>query len=228
MKVVQERLIPFTAAVSIEAASKEIVSFLKKGNILHVNLIEKDYITLGGKGLCFSDSQLIKAASTGLGFPRLSSLAFNFTNGIKSLLMLLKIKKILKAMGSSSQSAAVGLRAGLAGAAVFANNDSRCMELLKGEGSGVALFKIADTEISCWFSFSENGDCQVGSDPLECHPSAVFTFRDCEVASSAIKGGFDHLGGPALGEATISGNLPVLDKIGYISRVCQKAVPSVL
>ena len=64
MKVVQERLIPFTAAVSIEAASKEIVSFLKKGNILHVNLIEKDYITLGGKGLCFSDSQLIKAART--------------------------------------------------------------------------------------------------------------------------------------------------------------------
>jgi hypothetical protein len=130
---------------------------LKKGNILHVNLIEKDYITLGGKGLCFSDSQLIKAASTGLGFPRLSSLAFNFTNGIKSLLMLLKIKKILKAVGSSSQSAAVGLRAGLAGAAVFANNDSRCKELLKGEGSGVALFEIAILKSRVGFHFLKTG-----------------------------------------------------------------------
>lgn len=228
MKVVQERLIPYTAAVSIEAASKEIVSILKKGNILDVNLIENDYIQLGGKGLCFSDSQLIKAASTGFGFPKLSSLAFNFTNGIKSLLMLLKIKKILKGVGSSTQSAAVGLRAGLAGAAAFANNDSRCMKLLKGEGSGIALFEIADSEASVWFSFSENGDCHVGSDPLKCPPSAVFTFRDCKVASNAIRGGFDHLGGPAIGEATISGNLPILDKIGYISRACQKAVPSVL
>ena len=228
MNVVQERLIPYATAVSIEAASKEIVSLLKKGNILHVNLIENDYIQLGGKGLCFSDSQLIKAAGTGFGFPRLSSLAFNFTNGIKSLLMLLKIKKIMKVVDMSAQSAAVGLRAGLAGAAAFANNDPRCNDLLKGEGSGIALFEIADTEVSFWFSFSENGDCQVGSDRLDGPPSAVFTFRDCKVASNAIKGGFDHLGGPALGEATVSGNLPILDKIGYISRVCQKAVPSFL
>ena len=142
--------------------------------------------------------------------------------------MLFKIKKILCENGSSVQSAAVGLRAGLAGAAAFANHDLNCKELIKSEGSGVALFEIAVTEVSIWFSFSEKEDCQVGSGRLDNVPSAIFTFRDCEVARNAIKGGFDHLGGPALGEATISGNLPVLDKIGYISRVCQKAVPSVL
>ena len=222
------RLIPFAAALSLEAASAEIVSQRKNGSILNVKLLENYSIQLGGKGLCFKDSELIKAVSTGFGLPCFLPLFSHFNNAFKSISMLLKIKSVLSSKQTSTEKISVGLRAGLAATAAFANHDLQSKKLLESEESGIVLFTIANSDIAVWFSFSANELCQVGSENLKLKPAAVFTFQNLKVASSAISGWFDHLGGPALGEAQISGNIPLLDKIGYISRKAQKEVPSIL
>ena len=222
------RLIPFAAALSLEAASAEIVSQRNNGSILNVKLLENYSIQLGGEGLCFKDSELIKAVSTGFGLPCFLPLFRHFHNALKSISMLLKIKSILSSKKTSSEKVSVGLRAGLAATAAFANHDSQSKKLLESEESGIVLFTIANSDIAVWISFSANKLCQVGSKPLKIKPAAIFTFQNLKVASSAISGWFDHLGGPALGEAEISGNIPLLDKIGYISRKAQKEVPSIL
>ena len=142
--------------------------------------------------------------------------------------MLLKIKSVLTNKRTSIEKVFIGLIAGLASTAAFANHDLQCMELLENEEAGVALFKVANSDISVWLSFSDSNECKVGYGPPVLQPSAVFTFQNLSVASNAISGWFDHLGGPALGQVEISGNLPLLDKIGYISRKVQKMVPSIL
>jgi hypothetical protein len=222
------RLIPFAAALSLEAASAEIVSQRNKGSILNVQLLENYSIQLGGKGLCFRDSELIKAVSTGFGLPNFSPFFRHFNNAFKSISMLLKIKSILSREQTSIEKVSIGLRAGLAATVAFANHDSQSKKLLESEESGIVLFTIPKSDIAMWISFSANELCEVGSGPPKIKPSAIFSFQNLKVASSAISGWFDHLGGPALGEAEISGNIPLLDKIGYISRKVQKEVPSIL
>ena len=55
-----------------------------------------------------------------------------------------------------------------------------------------------------------------------------FLHLNLAVAERAISGRLDHLGDPGHGEVEISGNLPLLDKNGYISRLAHKSVPSIL
>ena len=226
--VAKDRLVPYAAALSLEAASWEIMNLFHVGKLLEVTLLDNYYIQLGGKGLCFKESKLLKAVSTGFAIPRLLPLFGNFNNAFTSILMLLKIKKILSAKLLNHQSISVALRAGLAGTAAFANHDLRCKELLSNEKEGRILFKVCGTDIAIWFSFSQYDLCRVDSGVMDYEPTAVFTFLSLKVARDAISGWFDHLGGPALGEATISGNLPLLDKIGYISRIAQKTIPSII
>lgn len=228
MSITNERMIPYAAALSLEAASVGIVSQQNSGSILTVQLLENHSIQLGGKGLCFNDRDLINAVSTGFGLPHFYPIFFNFNNAFKSILMLLKIKSVLTNKRTSIEKVFIGLIAGLASTAAFANHDLQCMELLENEEAGVALFKVANSDISVWLSFSDSNECKVGYGPPVLQPSAVFTFQNLSVASNAISGWFDHLGGPALGQVEISGNLPLLDKIGYISRKVQKMVPSIL
>ena len=228
MEVTKDRLVPYAAALSLEAASLEIVNLFHIGKILDVTLLDNYYIQLGGKGLCFKDTNLLQAVSTGFAVPRLIPLFGNFNNAFTSILMLLKIKKILSAKLLKTQCISVALRAGLAGTAAFANHDVRCRELLSNEKEGRILFQVYGTDIAIWFSFSKNELCRVDSGVIDVQPTAVFTFLNLKVARNAISGWFDHLGGPALGEAKISGNLPLLDKIGYISRIAQKAIPSII
>jgi hypothetical protein len=58
--------------------------------------------------------------------------------------------------------------------------------------------------------------------------SAILSFNSPFIASQAISGFFDHLAGVGLGHASVSGNIPLLDKIGYISRLAQRKLPSIL
>ena len=226
--VEKDRLVPYAAALSLEAASSEIMNLFHVGKLLDVTLLDNYYIQLGGKGLCFKESNLLRAIGTGFAIPRLLPLFGNFNNAFTSILMLLKIKKILSVKLLNHQSISVALRAGLAGTAAFANHDLSCKELLSNEKEGRILFEVYGTDIAIWFSFSQDGMCRVDSGVMDYEPTAVFTFLSLKVASDAISGCFDHLGGPALGEAKISGNLPLLDKIGYISRIAQKAIPSII
>ena len=76
--------------------------------------------------------------------------------------------------------------------------------------------------------FSSDCTWKIESGEFSREPTSTFTFKDLSIANNAISGCFDHLGGPAIGDAKVSGNLHFLDKIGYISRKVEQQVPSIL
>ena len=228
MIVKSHRLIPYAAACSIEDSSVEVVNRTKTGKILYAKLIDEISIQLGGEGLCFLDSSLLKAVKDGFALPQLIPLLLNFKNSFKSICMLLKIRSILLQKGPTLNKISIGLRAGLSITATFATHDPQCQKLLEDESGGMILFRVANTNIASWLSIPCDKICKSGSGVNSESPSAIFTFKNLSVAERAVTGKLDHLGDPGHGEVEISGNLPLLDKIGYISRLAQKSVPSLL
>jgi hypothetical protein len=228
MKDIGDRIISHAAAFSIEAASKELYERSKVKRELKVKFINDNLVELGGPGLCFKENKLLKAVESGFAFPQILSLIFNFINGIESILILLEIRKILSSDTVNSEKVSLGLRSGLTGATTFANYDIRYKKLLDEHKDEVVLFSIDKTKISIWLYFSSENTWKVQSGTFSREPTTTFTFKDLSVANNAISGRFDHLGGPAVGDAKVSGNLPFLDKIGYISRKVEQQVPSIL
>ena len=227
MIVKSHRLIPYAAACSLEASSAEVVNRTKVGKILSVKFIDEISIQLGG-GLCFLDAKLLQAVKNGFALPQYIPLLLNLKSSFQSVCMLLKIRSILLQKNPTLNKISVGLIAGLSATATFATYHLQCQKLLEDEKGGVILFKVANTDIASWLSISCNKICTVGTGVVSEAPSAIFTFKNLAVAERAISGRLDHLGDPGHGEVEISGNLPLLDKIGYISRLAQKSVPSIL
>ena len=228
MKDLGKRVIAYAAALSIQALSDELLKRDKVTRRLKVRLLNDGLVEVGGPGLCFKETKLLKAVASGFAVPQLIPLVLNFKNSIESIFILLQIRKFFSNKEVNCDKVSLGLIAGLAGTAAFANHNLHYIELLKEHKDEVVLFNVANSGIEIWFYFSSDDVWTVDSGEFSLNPTSVFTFKDLSVAHSAIIGWFDHLAGPAIGDVQISGNLPLLDKVGYISRKVQQQVPSML
>lgn len=228
MSISVQRLLPYATALAIEASSSEFCSRNPSAKILGVKLLPNQLISLGGSGLCFKDKNLIKAVTSGFAFPQIFDFLANPKNGYESIVTLLRIQKILTSKGDSAEKLAIGLRAGIATTAAFANYDPPSIELLSDFENVVIQFKVEEYDLSFFLYRLEGELWKVNSlNPIE-KTSATFNFNGPLIASKAISGFFDHLAGIGLGHASVSGNIPLLDKIGYISRLAQRKLPSIL
>ena len=223
-----QRLLPYAVGSAIEASSFEFCSRNPKAKHLGVELLPNQLISLGGSGLCFKDKNLIKAVTTGFAFPQIFKLLANLKNGYESIVTLLRIQKILACKVDSPEKLALGLRAGIATTAAFANYDPPSIELLSDFENDVIEFKVERYDLSFFLFRLEGSLWKVNSsNPIE-RPSAILSFNSPLIATQAISGFFDHLAGVGLGHASVSGNIPLLDKIGYISRIVNRKLPSIL
>ena len=196
--------------------------------VLRATYSQTNRIQLGDEGLCFSEERLIKAVQTGFAFPYIFPIFKNPLNSFTSLVTLLKIKTILNSREDNLETVNLGLLAGLVATSVFANNDFNCSKILSDQKKNSILFKVAHTQISMIFHFSPQNHWTVDTGELNIIPSARFTFKGMVEAYDALIGNFDHIGYPSLGKVEIAGNIPFLDKVGYVSRIVQKYVPSMI
>jgi hypothetical protein len=228
MSISVQRLLPYATALAIEASSSEFCSRNPTAKHLGVKLLPNQLISLGGSGLCFKDKNLIKAVTTGFAFPQVFKFLANLKNGYESIVTLLRIQKILACKVDSPEKLALGLRAGIATTAAFANYDPPSIELLSDFENDVIEFKVERYDLSFFLYRLEGNLWKVNSsNPIE-RPSAILSFNSPLIATQAISGFFDHLAGVGLGHASVSGNIPLLDKIGYISRIVNRKLPSIL
>ena len=228
MSIPVERLLPYAAAIAIEASSSEFCSRNQKAKHLRVKLLPNQLISIGGNGLCFKDKNLLKAVKSGFAFPQVFDFLANFKCGFESIVTLLRIQKILASKTGSLEKLAIGLRAGVSTTAVFANYDPPSVELLRGFKNDVIQFKVEGHDLSFFLYRLDGNLWKVDTvNPTE-RTSAILSFKCPSIATQAISGFFDHLAGVGLGHASVSGNIPLLDKIGYISRVVQRKLPSLL
>jgi len=227
MIVPPSRLLAYTAAIGIEASSTELVSRKLKGKHLEIKLSENNLISIGGNGLCYSDNNIIKAVKTGFALPQFLPFLKNFKNGCESVYTLLAIKKIFSGKKSTTEKVAIALRAGITSTATFANFDSQSKELLSDYKNVIIKFIVKDSDISFFLNKFEDKKWNVTSQcpNWNLDPSAVMVFSSLLIAERTLVNGFDHLGEIGRGSVMVSGNLPVLDKIGYISRKITKKLP---
>ncbi len=227
MVIPSNRLIAYAAACSVEASTEELVRLTKNGQLLNFEMLPQNIIKIGDKGLFFSDQNLLHAVKSGFAFPQVFPLLLNLKSSVQSICTLYRIRKVLSSRDISVNKVCIGLRAGLSATLAFANYDARCIELLKDYKEEVIEFNIADTDFKWLLCKSP---CVAWHLVTNCEkePTAVFTFSTLKSAFDAVIGEFDHLVAPGLGYAKISGNIPLLDIIGYISRKAQKSVPSLV
>jgi hypothetical protein len=230
MIVPPSRLLAYTAAISIEASSIELISRKLKGKHLEIKLFSDNMISIGGNGLCYSDNNLIKVIKTGFALPQFLPFLKNFKNGCESLYTLLAIKKIFSGKKKTTEKVAIGLRAGINSTATFANFDSQSVELLSDYENVIIKFIVKDSDISFFLNKFEDKTWDVTSQcpNWNIDPSAVMIFSNLSIAERTLVTGFDYRGEIGRGSVLVSGNLPLLDKIGYISRKVQIQLPSFL
>ena len=227
MKISSTRLISYAISISIEEASTELIRCGKEGNVLSAKFLPKGLISFGGGGLIFNDQNLITMASKGFAIPKISPFLFNLKNAIASLKTLLQIKKILTGHELSEEKVRIALRSAIGATSVFANFDSNYSDFFTEIRDEVIEFKIEGTEFSFYLCFSDSKKWELRNTSCK-NSTALLVFSDLFSAYETVSGKFDHLADPALGRVKLRGNIPLLEKIGYISRRVHKVLPSII
>ena len=221
----EERIVPWAAARSIFGASVAINGFHEKIPKLVPELLPNGRIAIGQKGLVFKDASLLQAIETGFSMPDLFPMLKNPLSAFETITILKKIARLYERDRPGVENLVAIFRAGLESLAVFANHDPASRELLSGESQELVVFKLADSEPLGWLRCSSEGFFSVGTGFIDGKPSVVLTFSSTQVAFDAVVLGIDQFGAPAQGEVEIQGKIPLMDKLGYVSRIALEKVP---
>ena len=223
--ITEERIVPWAAARSIFGASVAMNDFHENSPKLIPELLPDGRIAIGKKGLVFKDASLLQAIETGFSMPEFFPMLKNPLSAFETITTLKKIARLYGRNRTGLENLVAIFRAGLESLAVFANHDPSSRELLSGDSEELVVFKLADSEPLGWLHRSASGVFSIGSVPVEGKPSVVLTFSSPQVAFDAVLHGIDQLGAPAKGEVEIQGKIPLMDKLGYVSRIALGKVP---
>jgi len=220
-----ERIIPWAAARSIFGASSVMKEQDGKTQILEPKLLSSDRIAIGSKGLIFKDYSLLEAIERGFSMPQLFPLLMNPSSAIKAITTLKRMSRFYDPRSGASERLAVILRAGLETLVVYLNHHPTFHGLFSDFSDELITFNLSGSGSLGWLSRSSEGVFQAGTKSSIGTPSVALTFMNQDIAFEGLLRGIDQLGSTASGEVMIQGRLPLMDKIGYVSRIAQREVP---
>ena len=221
----QERIVPWAAARSIFGASAVMGELDGKTQKLEPELLSADRIAIGSKGLVFKQDSLLQAIEQGFSMPELFPMLRNPLSAIKAIGTLKRIARFYDPSRVARGSLLVVLRAGLETLAVYLNHHPMFHGFFADSSDELITFNLADSGPLGWLSRSAEGVFSAGTEPVSGKPSVELTFLSQDIAFEGLSKGIDQLGATAAGEVTIQGRLPLMDKIGYVSRIAQREVP---
>ena len=220
-----ERIIPWAAARSIFGASSVMKERDGKSQILEPRLLSSDRIAIGSKGLIFKDNSLLKAIERGFSMPELFPLLSNPSSAVKAITTLKRMSRFYDPRKGASENLSVILRAGLETLVVYLNHHPTFHGLFSDFSEELIIFNLSGSGPLGWLSRSSEGVFKAGTERLHGTPSVALTFMNQGIAFEGLLRGIDQLGSTASGEVMIQGRLPLMDKIGYVSRIAQREVP---
>ena len=220
-----ERIVPWAAARSIFGASAVMNELDGNSQKLEPELLSADRIAIGRKGLIFKQDSLLQAIERGFSIPELFPMLRNPLSAIKAISTLKRISRLYDPSRIGRESLLVLLRAGLEALAIYANHHPVFHGLFSDFSDELITFNLAGSEPLGWLSRSSEGVFCAGSKPIEAKPSVELTFLSQDIAFDGLLRGIDQLGSTASGEVMIQGSIPLMDKIGYVSRMVQRELP---
>ena len=174
--------------------------------------------------IIFTDQELIKLYRKKIAIPKLVPI---FQNPRKSFLKLLKLRKVSQFFKCKSlEPNYLGLlfAVGIETTAIYMNFHPKCSSVI-GSGLGVIEFFLShDKNPIAVLQKSDNRGWQFKT-KRTMNPSVKVIFKDIEVVKLLCMGNLDHNEGLALGELAISGNIPIMDKVSYCSKIALSELP---
>ena len=141
---------------------------------------------------------------------------------------LQKFGSYLKSKEESLEYLIVLLATCLEATAVYMNHHNQCIKLLGNEKGPVCFFlkdvdgpliTLTKNENACWFTTF---------DTPEIEPRAKLSFDSINTGILSCLGQINPLVGSALGNYQVAGYLPLMDKVGYCSRLTAKDLPIII
>lgn len=225
MKPSTERIAHWAAARSIFGASLVISRYGPKMPELEPRLLPGNRISIGPKGLIFRDSSLLRAIEKGLAMPELRPMFRHPLCALRSIFALRRIARLYDQSKISPNTLSALLRAGLESLAVFGNHDPASRSLFCDEFDELVDFRLDGHGSLGWLCLCPEGAFSAASETPSGTPSVILTFSSREVAFDVILRGMDQLGALATGKVLLQGKIPLMEKIGYLSRVVLGRVP---
>jgi hypothetical protein len=108
---------------------------------------------------------------------------------------------------------------------VYLNHHPAFHGLFSDFSDELITFNLSGSGSLGWLSRSSEGVFQAGTKSSIGIPSVALTFMNKDIAFEGLLRGIDQLGSTASGEVMIQGRIPLMDKIGYVSRIAQREVP---
>lgn len=212
---------------SIWASHWQLNHGLESGQRLFPRFASDNEISFGDSALSFTDAKLMKVASGGFAFPCLSKFFASPFSAFLAIKSMIRVGQIHRYNWKDPTYAKVILAAALEAAVNFINYSPICSSLFEdyqrasigfsSSKEGV-FFVVSQTEFGLW-------ELNHKEKPEDLSANLVFR-RDESICSSAV-GQIDHMVSVGRGDIQLQGNIPLLEKFGYVSRVVRKEIPSI-
>jgi len=140
------------------------------------------------------------------------------------LLKLRKVGQFFKCKSLEPNDLGLLFAVGIETTAIYMNFHPKCSSVI-GSGCGVIEFFLShDKNPMAVLQKSYNRGWQFKTKQTM-NPSVKVIFKDIEVVKLLCMGNLDHNEGLALGELVISGNIPIMDKVSYCSKIALSELP---
>jgi len=218
------RISSWAAAQSIYGSTVVMERVFSGPRPLKPKLLNGNQIAIGNEGLVFKDNSLLQAIEKGFAMPELLPLLRNPFSAYRTITTLKRVSRFYEKSQLSPESLLILMRAGLESVAVYLNYHPDLKNLsFENPGSKIS-FNLAGYGLLGWLKQSSNG-FSAGTEPNNEKSAVALTFASKEIAFEGLLRGVDQLSATATGEVMIRGNIPLMDKIGYASRMALREVP---
>jgi hypothetical protein len=188
------------------------------------SLLTTDGISFGACGLLFSDGAFRKVLRGGFALPDLKRILRQPGHSVQCLKRLMQVKSLHSFCNGTKE-----IRALLAGSIeailTYANLHPYSKSLLTVPQHSTIRIGIVNSPIQLLIYFDSLGNWNLKEDTGKRTATCSLEFKNHEVARLASLGQLDPWHAVALGSLTIGGQLPIVEKFGYISRIVQREVP---
>jgi len=221
------RLKPWTLSRSIWASHLQLCFGTKKEQRLFPSFASDDTIRFGNSGLSFKDAKLMKVTSGEFALPCLSNFLASPFSAFLAIKSLIRVGQIHRYNWNDPNYTKVVLAAALEATVNYINYSPACRILFEDYEEASIGFSSLKEGVFLVVSKAESDLWKLEHEVHSVDLNATLVFRSDESIFSTAVGEIDHMVAVGNGEIQLLGNIPLLEKFGYVSRIVRKELPSI-
>lgn len=189
-------------------------------------VLNEQMVSFGNrKELVFTNENLLKLHRVGFSLPEIGFLMSHPFQALKKINLLRKIGFSLRANTRSKAQLRLLLAVGLEATAVYLNEDRKCRTII-GSDKGIVAFYLDNDPLPLASLYKKDGsEWTVSFIPLQKKAKVRISFKSVDVGIESCLGQLNPQVCSALGDYTIDGFLPLMDKVGYCARITGHDLP---